>query len=443
MTKAAKRSACDRCRAKRVRCPRAEASTAPCPRCVRNDAPCVTGSPGYPGRPRKSNPVDHGDMPGNFVMDADVEPSPVPSSVLQQDMGHLDLPTPPANGPLPANTSAPWLETDDSGRWVAPSETQLFDFASATGEDLASGSFPSLQLAQLSTLPEPQGLLGASDSLDMTYLVVDSGMEPPSFDSFARFPSPPSVSRPSAASLLRGFGETLERRTSTTKTFLSSPRNAIEKCPESSDSVETDSDNPVAAMLTCTKELTEIVQALTAESRFDASSASPDWRDHRLLPGATASPTRTASPITTETILLVLSSYLGLMELHELIFRSACELLNRTSPDAIRSLKVKAVLRIGGLPSLQDIPGSAYAQGLLEVFKDHTQTLERCLGLPPMYCLSCEGVAHQPSTKGMFADGNRASLLHAVMAQEDIKPRIEMMRGAMTRMEALFGIGNA
>ncbi|KAK8092516.1 hypothetical protein PG999_014715 [Apiospora kogelbergensis] len=407
MPKAAKRSACDRCRAKRVRCPRAEASTAPCPRCVRIDVPCVTGSPGYPGRPRKSNPVDHGDMPGNSVMDADVEPSPVPSSVLQQDMGHLDLPTPPANGPLPANTSAPWLETDDSGRWVAPSETQLFDFASATGEDLASGSFPSLQLAQLSTLPEPQALLGASDNLDMTYLVS------------------PSVSRPSAASLLRGFGETLERRTSTTKTFLSSPRNTIEKCPESSDSVETDSDNPVAAMLTCTKELTEIVQALTAESRFDASSASPDWRDHRLLPGATASPTRTASPITTETILLVLSSYLGLMELHELIFRSACELLNRTSPDAIRSLKVKAVLRIGGLPSLQDIPGSAYAQGLLEVFKDHTQTLERCLGLPPMYCLSCEGlpISHLP--------------------REDIKPRIEMMRGAMTRMEALFGIGNA
>ncbi|KAK6819380.1 hypothetical protein PG987_015863 [Apiospora arundinis] len=456
---AAKRSACDRCRAKRVRCPRPEDSTAPCPRCVRAGAPCATGSPGYPGRPRKSHyhVEDDGSTPTDPVVVSGVassSPVSLSSIIQQQDIGDAGLHTPATNEPPSVNTpTSSWLETDDTDRWVALSETQMFLFPSTAGAHSASAICPSLQWEQSIAQPQPHGRLGAVDSLNMTYSAEDFSNTTFDFNpaicpsSFAYLPRTLPVSRPSAASRLRVFGEKLEQQTSATRAFLLDHRNMVENCPETSLSDEMGTDNPVAAVLTSTKELTEIIQALTAETSLEVPSHTFDSPDQLALSGAPTPPlTKRITAISTENTLLILSSYLALLKLFDELFHKAYLSLSQVPPDTIRSLKAKGVLKIGGISSLQDIPARVYAVGVLETIKGHLQTLERCMGLPPKYCLSCEASASQRSTNnGMFAAGERERLLHMVMAQEDVqrqrgdKPLIELIRENMKGVVTLFG----
>ena len=84
----------------------------------------------------------------------------------------------------------------------------------------------------------------------------------------------------------------------------------------------------------------------------------------------------------------------------------------------------------------------AYAVGIVEVIQSHIQTLERCMALPAAYCLSSEATA---SPTGIFADADRARLLHDVMAQEDVRSRrgnkshVESIRENIKNSLALFG----
>lgn len=145
----------------------------------------------------------------------------------------------------------------------------------------------------------------------------------------------------------------------------------------------------------------------------------------------------------------MLSSYVALMKLYSSTFRHAYQSLSQTPPDTIRSLKAKAVLRIGGTSSLQDIPARVHAVGIIEVIRSHIHRLETCLGLPAAYRLSGEVASssspQQQSPTGMFAYGKRARLFQTVMAQEDLqldggtKPFTEEIRENMEKAIVLFG----
>ncbi|KAK8127216.1 hypothetical protein PG984_008324 [Apiospora sp. TS-2023a] len=444
---ATKRSACDRCRAKRVRCPRAEDSTAPCPRCSRIGEPCVTGSPGRPGRPRKS-PLDGvAIIPSGSVLGSGTESSPdhLPTP---QDTGD-DAP-PSHDGPLSANPSTAWLGTDTLDRWTVPSGTNFFGATSTTTGTSRSGNFPSLE--QLCNPSQPQGLLGGADSLDMMYLTEGSNDVldlDPFLASFACFPDAPPLPAPSAASSLRNLGGKLERQALAAKALFSDPRNIVEKCPEDGSFEGMASENPVAVALACTNELIEIVRSLTVGNGSDhpPSADAANGHGQRLLPCAATSSTKT-STISTETTLLVLSNYVALMGLYDSTFRHAYQSLSQTPPDTVRSLKAKAVLRIGGTSSLQDIPAKVYAMGIIEVIRNHIQRLENCLGLPAPYRLSGEVTFSSPqlTAKGMFAEGERARLLRTVMAQEDLqldggtRPFVEGIQENLTKTIALFDV---
>ncbi|KAK8050918.1 hypothetical protein PG993_002303 [Apiospora rasikravindrae] len=437
MPKAAvKRSACDRCRAKRVRCPRAENSTAPCPRCLRDGAPCATGSPGVPGRPRKSHLVQDGSLPSGPAAESGNESSPGRSSLLQ-DTGDTEVQHTLAVNvhPFPADFPTPFLGTHD---------TNFFDFTSTAGDSSAvnrfsPGSF--LLPGPLSTPPQPQGLLGAAGSRDMMYLAnsfdqmqhVDPFLNP-----FPCLSNTIPVPRPSVASSLRDFGDKLEQRASAANTFLSDPRNMVEKCPEVGAFEGMATENPVAVLLTSTNELVRIIQSLT--TRNDSHAALGD--SQILLPGSSS---QTASPISTETTLLILSNYLTLMRLYNSTFHHAHQSLSQLPPDSIHSLKAKAVFRIGGIASLQDLPAKLYAKSIFNVIQSHIKNLEDCLGLPPAYCLSGEATSSQQSLKGLFADRDRRRLLQNVMTQDDLQLKkehnsfVDLVRESMKKIEALFG----
>ncbi|BCS23468.1 uncharacterized protein APUU_31692A [Aspergillus puulaauensis] len=405
MPKAAKRSACDQCRAKRVRCLRPEGSTEPCARCATSRASCVTGAPGYPGRPRKGTPRDKDELA-------------------------LCNNTPAVDGAMLINTPASWVgpETalnllEDFGAAVhqhqpkgvlfqehsypdpdPPSESgraaDLFNFPMSV-EGLATLQQPATTLQEL---PRPDGLdiYSGQDFDDM----LDVGFLSPSG---CQLMSPVPAQRPSTATSLIQLREKIERHVSVMGGFLSDPRNIVENCPEGTMGMM--SENPLAMAIMCAEEFVDIIQNLAQ------------------------------SAITTETTLLVLSSYLQLIRLYDSLFHAVYQCLSQIPPETIKSIKVKAVFRVVGISSLQDVPGKVYAKGVVDVIQSHIQTVERCIGLPAVYCLSGEGDA---SPKGIFADVDRERLLHIAMAQEDVRsPRgnksyVDSIRENIRNTVALF-----
>lgn len=391
MPKVAKRSACDQCRAKRVRCLRPEGSTEPCARCASSRTACVTGAPGYPGRPRKGTPRDKDEL------------------VLSKR-------TPAVDGPTLINTPSPsWFRAEAANLLEAhqhqPKGMLFQDHPDADPDPLFAGrsnlfDFPlsveGLPAEQLGTalqgLPRADGDIYTDHDFDN---MLDFDFLGSSGCQLNLNPTP------SVATSLIQFRENIERRASAMDGFLSDPRNIVENCPE--DTTGMTSENPLAVALLCTEEFVNIIQNLAQ------------------------------SAISTETTLLVLTSYLQLLRLYDSLFHDAYRCLSQIPPETIKLIKVKSVFRVAGISSLQDMPGKAYAKGIVDVIQSHIQAVECCLGLPAVYCLSGEGDA---SPKGIFADGDRARLLRVVMEQEDVRSRgksyVDSIRENISNTIALF-----
>lgn len=336
------------------------------------------------------------------------------------------------------STPSGWLVTDTSLNLLDDLEaTGLSNFVDfpLTEDTPPSSSIPILQ-RQLSAVSHHQNLPSGADSLDFMYARQDSDdMLNLDFLESSESPSNLGPVQPlGATTLLMEFGGEMERRRSAMVAFLSHPRNLVEDCAE--DSMGMATDNPVAVILACTKRFTEIIQNITASTR-PAPSLSPSQ-----VISPTASSVAQPDSLNTETTLLILSSFLQLIKLYHSLFHVVFQNLSQISAQTLKSLKVKAVLRIGGLSSLQDLPAKAYAVAIVELIRSHVQTLERSMALPAAYCLSSEAAA---SPTGIFAHPDRARLLHLVMAQEDVRsPRgdksyVESIRDNIKNSLALFG----
>ncbi|KAI1840417.1 hypothetical protein JX266_013384 [Neoarthrinium moseri] len=452
MPKVVRRSACDRCRAKRVRCPRAENSTAPCARCVHVGASCVTGSPGQPGRPRKAH-IAGGATPSSPPATAadlnlpecwsipragdDVElriPAPDEPSTsawfeadgsswnILDDLGQVDLmlSEPAVNPP-----KAPVLP-GFPGQWTAFDDNEYLGYGSAE-ECPAPDNFSTLDQSITSSRHQDTG--NAAGDLDVARPGLGDIYDEGSF-----LISPGCMSRQGvlqhrhAAKSLRRYAETMERRVAAVGAVLSDPLNIVKDCAEKG-CADMATENPLSIVLNCTKEFVDIIQNLTKAPRSPASEISAP--DRLILANAASSAAQNES-IDTETTLLILSSYIALMRLYDSLFHDVYHRMCQIPANTIKEIKVKSVLRIGGISSLQDMPGKAYAIGVVEVIRSHIRTLEHSMGLPAAYCLSGETNPAHP-TKGVFTDEKRASLFHTVMAQEDVRSR----GGSMSYVESI------
>ena len=209
-------------------------------------------------------------------------------------------------------------------------------------------------------------------------------------------PSPEPKGLNPASSLMR-FREEMDRHIAAAEAYYSDPLKAMQGCKEDGASRETD--NPAALLLTCSKEFIDIIQSLTPHPQNEDS-------------------------LSTEIVLLALSSYLSLMRLFDSIFYTIYTFICELPPDSFKSIKVQSVLQIGGISALQDLPLKTYATGILDVIQGQVRTLERCMGIPTEYCLSGESTAlPTPGSLGMFSRADRARLFWAVMELEDTKPR--------------------
>ncbi|KAK4984603.1 hypothetical protein LTR66_008438, partial [Elasticomyces elasticus] len=302
--------------------------------------------------------------------------------------------------------------------WRGPGDIFAFfgspsiDQSPAPGEDVFS-------LAdQLSSPSQLQGLLSADDELNaMLHMggdsstTLDMDIDPLLDHREAVLPPIPLPQCFSGASSLVCFRGEIDQRIATVDAYYSDPSKVLQRCKYGG--ADQDVENPAALLLTCSKEFIDIIQSLTPAAQLH---------------------TQTEDAPSTEIVLLALSSYLALIRLFDSLFHRIYKYLCQVPPESYKSVKVKSVLRIGGVSSLQDMPLKAYAIGILDAIQCQVQTLERCMGIPVEYCLSGEAAASPTAAApGIFSSADRARLFWAVMAQEDVKAR----RGSKSYVESI------
>lgn len=438
-----RRSACDQCRAKRVRCLRTKDSMAPCARCSYIGTRCVTSASGHPGRPPKQRLAD-GDSTTRITTasTADISPPAPHHSSTLRDMDHLEDHVPaPAESPrrrpdrhtmgymlhgnahpdiaVPNPAVHPHLS-----RGVLAHEPQP-DSCLASGDSSTFFGSPSIdQSSRLGEVapspPDPpsypsqlQGLLSPDEALNaMLQMGGASSFEmdmDPLLNHENGFLS--ATSQPqcfSAASSLERFREEIDQRIATIDAYYSEPSTVLQRCKD-----DDDVENPAASLLICSKTFINIIQSLTADGQLHA---------------------QTGEVLKTETVLLALSSYLALMRLFDSLFHRIYEYICKVPRESYESIKVKSVLRIGGVSSLQDMPLKAYATGILDAIHVQVQSLERCMGIPAEYCLSVKAASSPTAAgPGIFSRADRVQLFRTVMSQEDVKSR----RGSKSYVESI------
>ena len=456
-----KRSACDQCRAKRVRCLRAENSTAPCARCDHIGAHCVTGAPGHPGRPRKQRAV--GGHPGGVSSPGSVGRRHRKLTSLRE-VNHVEIhnhaftgePTSVAEVSTKAPRHRGGMRTSWD-RWldgIAPSELvgstptpvqsspsgNLFahdrsrsDSWGAPGDSTDLFSYPSIEQSpdvpgkdvlalvdvdQLSGPSQLRGLLSADDDigamLDMGWgssgSLLDMHLSPllDPRDGALLLRSRPQHISP-VSSLMR-FREEIDQNIAAVDAYYSNPAKVVQGCKEEGVGGE-QADNPASLLLTCSTKFIDIIQGLTSAT---------DKTD-----------THSQDALSTDIVLLVLSSYLALMRLFDSLFYTIYEFIYDLPPASFKSIKVKSVLRIGGISTLQDMSLKTYATAILDAIQNQVQILERYMGIPTEYCLSGEAAASE--IPGIFSRSDRTRLFWAVMEQEDVKSR----RGGKSYVESI------
>lgn len=265
-----------------------------------------------------------------------------------------------------------------------------------------------------------QGLLSAEPELNaMLQLDVDptTTLEMMYLDPFLGceeniiVPRSPTKS-PSVENSLVKFREEMEQRIAAIDTYYSEDYSQIARRCQDEDA-GSQVDNPGTSLLICSKDFISIIQ--------------------RLTPTAHSS-TQTNDELSTEFALLVLSSYLALMRLFDCLFHRIHKYLCKVPPESYRSLKVKSVLRIGGVSALQDMPLKAYAMGIIDAIQCQVQTIEQYMGIPREYCLSDKPIVSDTAdTLGIFSRPDRTRLFWTVMAQEDLKSQ----RGSRSYVDSI------
>jgi hypothetical protein len=308
----------------------------------------------------------------------------------------------------------------------------------------ATGTGPTL-FDELSSLSQHQAPLSALDNLDLLHTDLGSTDMLPMYSCLNGFPNQGPTQQLSVGSRLMRFQYKMDQQATAMGAFFSD-HHLVEECEEK-EAIGTPPATPVAVLLECIKEFTDIIQSLRVVARPAMTDASSHDNHQYVTVDAAPWAAQPDISLSSETALLILSCYLTLMRLCDSLFHGVCRSFGHIPLETLRSLKVKAVFRIGGVSSLQDISAKAYAIGIIDIVQSQIQQLERYLGLPAAYCLSGETVASpsQLSTLEIFATGDRARLLQTVMDQEDIKAHrrnmsfVQSIRENLKKTVAFFG----
>ena len=462
-----KRSACDRCRAQKLRCPQTEPqSNEPCARCARAGAVCVTGSARPLGRPRTMH------QDGSKISKISSSTGSERSIRSRQPVADT-----PRKVPRLSTTTSNWsppeeppdlLEcasshSDRTLSWMLNEGSSLFSGIHLPEEDgcidplctlqqdkaIAVGMTFDQQTSNNTCKSDFQNWIPEVDPVDPDY---------PECNDLELETNRNSSEPPDAAEALIGLArlnESITRQLSRAKIFPWRAPPAHGTCSQRHQGTGA---NGVAEVLQSTSEFINILRKIIPSSVSILSrsslanhrapslpdsgvSACPSLSDGQLQDfSLTSSRTiSTASPLSTSTVLLLLSSYIQLLQLYDTIFRHVYDLFSET-PSHVMGLcpgQAQSQFRVMGLDS---IDGHLHIKILIQVIEHHLESLETLIDLPADFRLS----EPPSSSKGILSNMNLSELVQIVMTQIEECPEnsgksvVESLRSGIKRVKGLL-----
>ncbi|KIW53070.1 hypothetical protein PV05_08668 [Exophiala xenobiotica] len=406
------RSSCDRCRGQKLRCPRNTQAddSEPCARCLRVGVQCVTSSSRPLGRPRTTGMAQRRTR---SIRTRNTAPKVI-------HMGSTSPGLPSMTEGLEACFDL-WTPT-----CLDAYRDHLPDASNLTTTDFENPALNSTFETNAECAFELQ--LPANDGL----FEVEQLMEPPQRpqDDFSQLaiakdhgqgPSSETSGPADTLTALSRLNEDIARQISSIDSYTWGPVNAPQHCL---DQLHGTHRTPVAGMLETTSRFVTILENLHSLSSPSNESANklvadlpsvsnsgiPDsnFEQRGTLPPIHP-PFTDLRPLSTPVVLMLLSSYLLLLELYDAIFSRVHDTLSRLEDTRAFFQEIPGI-QVAGLSSIK---GHLYARIIIQIIEHHFDRLERLLGLPVEFGLS----GQTPRSKGLLDTADLSHLLHVAMTQ--------------------------
>ncbi|KAK4164412.1 hypothetical protein QBC43DRAFT_50272 [Cladorrhinum sp. PSN259] len=395
-----KRYACDRCRDQKLRCLRDEHNgpDEACARCQRAGALCVTSDARPLGRPRST------------VSNTNTNNSADPLHPRKRARGSVTSLAPsskfaetPTSTPTSTATTAAappmmsWLTT-----------TAMPDSASLSPLALGDASFENLF-----GLTSPGGDMAGYHMYDAGQMLMGSPCDDVIGDQLElerdSLSESPAVSVTDTLLALSSLSESVTRQLSKIDSYpWQSPQMMQSACSAKSNSTV---DNPVAEALHSTASFMTILKRLSpaptprSPGAWSASDSGVSAMGSSTNNGSAASP---PSPLNTATYLLLLSTYLQVMQLFNIMFCRLAEYLSDATEESLNGFRTQSEFRVAGLPAM---PNRLYIKVVVQVIDHHVEGIERSMGLAAEYRVS----GRASPAMGIFSGQDVIGLLQTVM----------------------------
>ncbi len=189
--------------------------------------------------------------------------------------------------------------------------------------------------------------------------------------------------------------------------------------------INSTTDNPVAEALQSTTSFVTILKSLSLSKCSQSPGTLPASDSGISVMGSSGSGggggginsepgtvTPHAPCLSTATYLLVLSSYLQLMQLYNTMFCRVVDFLGDRPDEAMGEFHAQPELRVAGL---SDMPPRLYIKLLIQIIDHQLESVECLMGLSAEYRIS----GRATTGKGIFSERDVSGLFQTVMGQAD------------------------
>lgn len=419
-----KRAACDRCRDQKLRCPRFNSATEPCSRCLRAHAICVTSSSRPNGRPRIAPLPVAEQLPTG----SGVSRGAIGLSSARQFTGARSV-----NGTrTPVQASIPlWSPTASFDAYPDIFNSSACPSAPHESSNSQTSS-PGPRQSYVTSLVELQ-LLGDAENrdpnameLERSEIMADSDL----LETMANYDHNHSVGWAMQPLNESGLEEQNVRAATTADprirlsklseivaqqlirigTYSWRPSQVQADCLAKGQGID---QNPLAQVLQSNSELVAILQQMSCINT-DHEQRCSDF-------SVTTSPSSPSvgDPPSASTILLILATWLQLLELYDKLFGHIRATLQEMSLDAITEFRGPMGMIGLRIPGMSLMQGNLSVKIMIQVINQQLESVEALLGLPDEYCVvrrSDHGIGKpQAATFLSSVDVEVSGLLQTVM----------------------------
>ncbi|KAJ5740886.1 hypothetical protein N7493_000758 [Penicillium malachiteum] len=468
-TQTPKRFACDRCRGQKLRCPREDQTGQSCTRCLRAGASCITSNLRPLGRPaRKTTPGNSQRRPRRPVRGQsgtaddeidelyDMDPNPNPNNLFDAEKHHgsrrYDGPsegpgTFEANGPAffgldPAILLGLSGVRDDFLGFGLSNGQNPFGIPSLNGTHIPSPSDVESAYADTSHRSSSQSQYFRDESsqrLDSDFpKAADPSKQPRK-----------TMSSADAVQRLSVLIQSLSKQLDRLKTAPWSVTLVNIVCGKQGQ--EAVNSNPLGEVLQSTSEFVQVLQAIAFKtsadqpgSRFQSPNSDPTTLSSSgcdmycslvaanlnnavqplhissspfgqlPTPELRIPPPSDHSQPDISTTLLILTCYIQIIQIYNILFLRVCESLSEMSHQSISSLQSVPGLQLGGFPVQY---GNLQIKILVQVIMHLLSHIERLLGTSAEFRLD----PASGSNDGLLSSSELTALSRMVMSQKDDK----------------------